>query len=486
MKQLLLTLIIAFFSLSLFSCASRLQKTELGTIDSDGMVVVPKGWFYMGYDEGEFNEVPEHDVFLETYRIDRYEVSAKDFAAFLNEKGNADERYFSCGQYATIRCLTKEGMYTDGKSGEKIVRFEPRTGYENFPASNVSWHGADSFCRWKGKRLPSEAEWEKAARGGDRRLYPWGDDYPDDRSSRYNEEWEKKGLDVLLPVNALPEGLSYYGLYHMAGNVLEWINDWYRQNYCNFCDPNSTEYIATASELLGLQGVAVDGEENNLDIPPRYNTEGPPIGSFKVLRGGSWYDKSNSKIRSSYRFWLDPLERYGYTGFRCAGDERDIEQPAAAPEGFTGKIEAAPLEEYEEKVAFLPVDKVTGVRPVPTEVSYFDDIYFDFDKYNVLDNAKPTLMAVTDWLLRNSGAVIVIEGHCDERGTAEYNLALGERRAQVIREYLMSMGISAERMGTISYGEERPLCRERSRTCWQKNRRVHFVIKDSGGPGMLK
>ncbi|MBS1234426.1 MAG: hypothetical protein H6R43_142 [Nitrospirae bacterium] len=327
MNRLFFSIIIVFFSLSLLSCASPLQKVEPGTIDSDGMVVVPKGWFYMGYDEGEFNEVPEHDVFLETYRIDRFEVPAKEFAAFLNEKGNPEDRYFSCDQYATIICLNKEGKQVDSLSGEDIVRFEPRSGHENFPANNVSWYGAESFCRWKGKRLPTEAEWEKAARGDDRRLYPWGDRLPNDLNSRYNAEWKEKGLDVLLPVDALPEGLSSYGLYHMAGNVREWINDWYRQNYCDFCDPNSADYIASASEILGLHDTAADDLQNNPDVPPRYNTEGPSIGSFKVLRGGSWDDKSDRWIRSSYRFWLDPLERYGHTGFRCADDEESVEQP---------------------------------------------------------------------------------------------------------------------------------------------------------------
>ncbi len=311
MQRYFFPLLIIVFSLPFFSCAPSFQKTGIRTVDSEGMVTVPKGWFYMGYDEGEFNEVPEHDVFLETYRIDRHEARAREFAAFLNDQGNPDSRYFSCDQYATILCLTKEGKQTDGTSGEEIIRFEPRTGYGNYPANNVSWYGADGFCRWKGKRLPTEAEWEKAARGGDRRLYPWGDDIPDERISRYNREWEKTGLDVLLPVDSLPEGSSYYGLYHMAGNALEWVNDWYRQNYCNFCDPNSTEYTAMASELLGMQPAPPDEEENHPDVPPRYNTEGPAIGSFRVLRGGSWYDKNESKIRSSYRFWLDPLERYG-------------------------------------------------------------------------------------------------------------------------------------------------------------------------------
>ena len=467
--------------MSVLSCAT--VSKNVGVIDSDGMVLIPRGWFYMGYNEGEFNEKPEHEVYVKTFRIDGYEVSAKEFAVFLNEKGNPDDRYFSCDEHSTIICFTKEGKQTVSSSGKDIVRFGPRPGYAHYPANNVSWYGAEGFCRWKGKRLPTEAEWEKAARGDDRRLYPWGDRVPDDLRSRYDKEWEKNGLDVLFPVDALPSGRSGYGVYNMAGNALEWTNDWYRQNYCNFCDPSGADYAAAASEILGLHEAAVADGLNNPDLPPRYDTEGPAVGSFKVLRGGSWYDKSGNKLRSSYRFWLDPVERYDYTGFRCAAAEEYVEQPAT--QGIVVKVEEVPLVKHEEKIALLPEVQAVEPEPAPVEGPVFGDIYFDFDKDNIRADAELTLKTVADWLLRNRGAVILIEGHCDEQGTNEYNLALGERRANIVREYLMGMGISGERLETTSYGEERPSCREVSSLCWQKNRRAHFVLikKDTGGPG---
>jgi formylglycine-generating enzyme required for sulfatase activity len=320
MGRFIIFLITACLLTSVLSCSTA--PKNLGLIDSDGMVVVPEGWFYMGSDEGEFNEAPEHEVFVGTFRIDGYEVSAREFAAFLNEKGNPDDRYFSCDGHSTIICFTKEGEQAFSSSGKDIVRFEPRPGYARYPANNVSWQGAEGFCRWKGKRLPTEAEWEKAARGGDSRPYPWGRRRPDDLNSRYDKEWGKNGLDVLFPVDALPEGRSSYGAYNMAGNALEWTKDWYRQNYCNFCDPSGADYIAAASEILGLQDDGIAGSRGNPDLPPRYDAEGPSVGSFKVLRGGSWYDKSGNNLRSSYRFWLDPLERYDYTGFRCVADKK--------------------------------------------------------------------------------------------------------------------------------------------------------------------
>jgi formylglycine-generating enzyme required for sulfatase activity len=309
--------------MSVLSCAT--ESKNVGVIDSDGMALVPKGWFYMGSDDGEFNEAPEHEAYVETFRIDGYEVSAMEFAEFLNKEGNADERYFSCNPHSTIICFTKEGEQTVSSSGKNIVRFAPRPEYARYPANNVSWHGAEGFCRWKGKRLPTEAEWEKAARGDDRRIYPWGDRRPDDLTSRYDKEWEKDGLDVLFPVDALPSGRSSYGVYNMAGNALEWVHDWYRQNYCNFCDPSGADYAAAASEILGLDGAAVADGRKKPDLPPRLETEGPAIGSFKVLRGGSWNDRGGNKLRSSYRFWFDPAERYDYTGFRCVADKTHTE-----------------------------------------------------------------------------------------------------------------------------------------------------------------
>ncbi len=104
------------------------------------------------------------------------------------------------------------------------------------------------------------------------------------------------------------------------------------------------------------------------------------------------------------------------------------------------------------------------------------DIYFDYDRSDIRDDARPTLSEAADFLKQNSSIRFTIEGHCDERGSEEYNLGLGDRRANAARDYLASLGISADRMNTISYGKERPQCRESDEECWQKNRRAHFVL----------
>jgi peptidoglycan-associated lipoprotein len=111
------------------------------------------------------------------------------------------------------------------------------------------------------------------------------------------------------------------------------------------------------------------------------------------------------------------------------------------------------------------------------ETSALRDVHFDFDKYEIRAQDKPVLDDNVSWLKQNANAQVLIEGHCDERGTNEYNLALGERRAKATRDHLVSLGIDGGRITVISYGEERPLCTERTEACWAQNRRAHFLVK---------
>jgi len=310
----ILTVLMIFL---LTSCATGKNATE-SEGEYPGMIEIPKGWFVMGMNQGELNEQPEHEVFLLTYWIDRYEVTAKEFAGFLNEKGNRDDRYFSHDRYSTvIGVSTRNGIEVeDDKNPERYI---PRKGFENYPVNNVSWYGAEAYCNWKGKRLPTEAEWEKAARGEDKRIFPWGSSQPNDSRARYNQKWEESQLNVMVPVDALSDGVSYYGAFNMAGNVWEWVNDWYRQNYCDYCSSDA-EYYEVAGRLTGstVQGSdAAPGK--SASIPPMDDPQGPEIGSYKVLRGGSWYDTCGEfLIRSTYRYWFFPEDRYLHTGFRCA------------------------------------------------------------------------------------------------------------------------------------------------------------------------
>lgn len=106
----------------------------------------------------------------------------------------------------------------------------------------------------------------------------------------------------------------------------------------------------------------------------------------------------------------------------------------------------------------------------------FDDIHFDFDKFGIKESEKPTLKMVADYLIKNNNTKLLVEGHCDDRGTNEYNLGLGDRRAKSTKDYLAASGVKASRIEVISFGEEKPLCNEQNEGCWSKNRRAHFVI----------
>jgi peptidoglycan-associated lipoprotein len=124
------------------------------------------------------------------------------------------------------------------------------------------------------------------------------------------------------------------------------------------------------------------------------------------------------------------------------------------------------------------LDQLQQGKPVGTAASSpLKDIYFDFDRYDLRSDARATLKENAAWLEQNPSATVQIEGHCDERGTAEYNLALGAKRAQTAKDYLTTLGVSAQRLSTISYGQELPVCTEHSEECWQKNRHDRFVIK---------
>lgn len=170
----------------------------------------------------------------------------------------------------------------------------------------------------------------------------------------------------------------------------------------------------------------------------------------------------------------------------CA--KKAVTAPAeqAVPEGTAQK--AAPVE-TEKKTEPMKTEEATKAAPKKVDVvpvkeieakSLFNNILFDFDKYNIREDAKPSLKSVADWMIKNKDAKMVLEGHCDERGTNEYNLALGEKRAKSARDYLVSAGVTKNRLDTISYGEEKPLCKEQTEDCWQKNRRVQFISGKTG------
>lgn len=136
-------------------------------------------------------------------------------------------------------------------------------------------------------------------------------------------------------------------------------------------------------------------------------------------------------------------------------------------------------EVVEEEVVVVEEKEEVVVVPPPTKMDDMvmkEDVYFDFDKSNLKPAAQESLLQKADWLRENSDVTVTVEGHCDERGTNEYNLALGDRRAESVKAFLVNLGISAARLTTISYGEERPVCFDGNEECWTKNRRGHFTL----------
>lgn len=243
----------------------------------ENMVFIPEGSFTMGFEIdnenewGDMDEEPVHQVKLSSYWIDKYEVTSSDFSNFLNENKNEAHRFIEITPSVTVKF---EGNI-----------YKPREGLENYPVNRVSWFGADAYCRWKGKRLPTEAEWEKAARGTDQRIFPWGNEFPDNSRVTFRRKFKEMGFKVMEPVDGMKNGVSPYGVHHMAGNVWEWVSDWF----------DSAAYH----------------DENRVD------PKGPESGISKVLRGGNWYYKAYY-MRTTYRFNEKPGTFKVWQGFRCA------------------------------------------------------------------------------------------------------------------------------------------------------------------------
>lgn len=223
------------------------------------MVAIPAGPFTRGTDVGGFDERPAKQIYLDAYAIDKYEVTNYHYEAFVAATGH--------------RKAGPPSRYAKNMARLRGV---------NQPVVYVSWDDADAYCRWRGKRLPTEAEWEKAMRGTDARLWPWGNEV-DPLAS--NWAIAKDGYDVTAPVGSFKRDVSPFGVADGAGNVIEWVADWYGENI--YSDP--------------------------VDRNPR----GPEFGTFRVLRGGG-YTTSGTDVRVTSRSKMVPDFRDETIGFRCA------------------------------------------------------------------------------------------------------------------------------------------------------------------------
>jgi len=232
------------------------------TREADGMtmLLVPEGEFTMGNDSSNFErEIPAHEVFLDAYWIDQTEITNVMYATCVAADGCKPPKE------------TKSFTYPE---------YFANPDFDDYPVVYVSWDSATAYCTWAGGRLPTEAEWEKAARGTDGRNYTWGDTI-DISCSIAN--WGSC-TDDTAPVGSYEASKSPYGLYDTAGNVWEWVNDWYDEFYY---------------------------QKSVLTNPP-----GPGSGEERGLRGGA-FDSLDSKVRTAYRFSAVPRAADYYIGFRC-------------------------------------------------------------------------------------------------------------------------------------------------------------------------
>jgi len=271
----------------------------------EGMAEVTGGKFFMGSDTGEANEKPAHNVTLSPYCIDLHEVTLSDYKA-CSDKGEC-KRAWAVVDWPDIEEKQKK-LYTP------LCNINDPEGKAQHPVNCVDWQMAVTFCEAQKKRLPSEAEWEFAARGPDGRIYPWGDEPPDEtRLNACGAEcmaWGKKAGEQVKamykgddkfphtsPVGSFPKGASKFGLVDVVGNVWEWTADW------------DGKYAGDAQS----------------------DPKGPSKGEDRVVRGGAWNGAFPSWVRPSFRYSFPPETRSHAVGFRCAKDQEKLHAPAPPP-----------------------------------------------------------------------------------------------------------------------------------------------------------
>ena len=247
-------------------CAAQTGSPAPQKTAPDGMALIPAGKFWMGRTQmlwrdaldivprAKLDNQPANLIQLDAFYIDKYEVTNADYARFAEATGTKPPWHWPHGKFRNED--DKQAVY------------------------HVNWFEADAYCKWAGKRLPTEAEWEKAARGGlDRKPYPWGFKQDVERGKA-----AAVGTGRAVAVGQYPP--NGYGVYDMVGNVMEWTNDWYDFNYYPFM--------------------------------PKVNPKGPETGLYKSVRGGGWADSIGEEVAAFYRNFSDPELRASTIGFRCA------------------------------------------------------------------------------------------------------------------------------------------------------------------------
>ncbi len=265
-KQRAALALLSLLLLGLLATGCSKSDAEIAVFNGVEMVRIPAGEFTMGSNDGPPDVRPAHTVYLETYYIDRYEVTNAEYKRFLDATGHPAP-FLDSEKYPWAKPFNWEnGTYPPGTA--------------DWPVVLVSWDDAQAYASWRGCRLPTEAEWEKAARGTKRTTYPWGETW-----DPYNLVSRLLPATHPLPADSSLKDVSPYGVIGMAGNVREWCTDWYD--------------LETYTQA------------------PKHNPTGPDRGSRKVVRGGSWLTVEAEKFAVYYRGAEFPSSQSPDLGFRC-------------------------------------------------------------------------------------------------------------------------------------------------------------------------
>lgn len=265
---------------TIYGC-NRTKEAE--NAENSDQVFIPAGPFLMGNSKESSlsDQAPVHQVYLDAYYIDKYEVTVREYERFIIANGYRKRKFWTKEGWDYIQQNQVQGYLSTGHPYAVGVNHKLYSG-PNQPVIGISWYEADAYCRWAGRRLPTEAEWEKAARGQEGFLYPWGNEMNFANISHLVTNGKRT-----IPVGSLSGGASPYSVMDMAGNVWEWCSDWYDESYYSRSPPQ--------------------------------NPQGPTTGAYRILRGGSW-GSTRLQLQSTYRSYNNPVHKDFNIGFRCAKD----------------------------------------------------------------------------------------------------------------------------------------------------------------------
>jgi formylglycine-generating enzyme len=395
---------------------SNLLFAQQSKITMPIMVHVEGGTFMMGNELGSGDEKPVHKVTLTSFYLGKFEVTNRDFKIFVEATGyktDAEQPDSVNFKHGLPPRGGNNGTWNKDSKGMLLPFADSMK-----PVGNISWNDASEYLEWLSKetgkifRLPTEAEWEYAAKGGNKSKgykFTGGNDLNEVAWFSDNSEKERHIIGQKMP--------NELGIHDLSGNIQEWCSDWYGENYYK--------------------------------VSPESDPKGADMGKGRVLRGGSWGSEI-TRMRSSYRNRSFPYNSALDFGFRPAmTDEEAVKKAAEKP------VENDVMKDFDTK-GFVDIY----------------GIYFNVGKYVVKTESYPALEQITNYLKEHPDSKIMIEGHTDNTGKDNLNQTLSENRAKAIKDEIVKRGIDTGRLETIGYGSSKPVADNNTADGRTLNRRV--------------